>query len=93
LRPRSAHGGERADGRWVAWAVIVGGLRRRPVRPHAEIARRLLVLALLENDGVLVLGTSVLDTFGRLEVLEATAEMGLFFSPRSTPRSLPSRAK
>jgi L-fuculose-phosphate aldolase len=30
--------------------------------------------ALLENDGVLVLGTSVLDAFDRLEVLEATAE-------------------
>ncbi len=31
-------------------------------------------IALLENDGVLVLGTSVLDAFDRLEVLEATAE-------------------
>ncbi|MGC1276287.1 MAG: class II aldolase/adducin family protein [Planctomycetaceae bacterium] len=30
--------------------------------------------ALIENDGVLVLGTSILDTFDRLEVLEATAE-------------------
>ncbi len=29
---------------------------------------------LLENDGVLVLGTSILDTFDRLEVLETTAE-------------------
>ena len=57
-----------------------------------KIARRLLVLALLENDGVLVQGTSVLDAFDRLEVLEATAEMGLFFTPRSTLRSLPSRA-
>ena len=58
-----------------------------------KIARRLLVLALLENDGVLVLSTSVLDAFDRLEVLDATAEMGLFFTPRSTPRSLPSRAR
>jgi L-fuculose-phosphate aldolase len=31
-------------------------------------------IALLENDGVLALGTSVLDAFDRLEVLEATAE-------------------
>lgn len=31
-------------------------------------------VALLENDGVLVLGTSVLDAFDRLEVLESTAE-------------------
>ena len=30
--------------------------------------------ALLENDGVLVVGTSILDTFDRLEVLETTAE-------------------
>ncbi len=30
--------------------------------------------AILENDGVLVIGRSVLDTFDRLEVLEATAE-------------------
>jgi len=28
----------------------------------------------LENDGVLVCGTSVLDAFDRLEVLETTAE-------------------
>lgn len=31
-------------------------------------------IALLENDGVLVCGTSVLDAFDRLEVLETTAE-------------------
>jgi L-fuculose-phosphate aldolase len=31
-------------------------------------------IALLENDGVLVLGTSPLDAFDRLEVLESTAE-------------------
>jgi L-fuculose-phosphate aldolase len=30
--------------------------------------------ALLENDGVLVVGTSILDAFDRLEVLETTAE-------------------
>ena len=64
------------------------------VLPQAFVdAWRLLVLALLVNDGVLVLGTSILDAFDRLEVLEATAEMGLFFTPRSTPRSLPSRAR
>jgi L-fuculose-phosphate aldolase len=37
--------------------------------------------ALLENDGVLVLGASILDAFDRLEVLEATAE-ALIFSER-----------
>jgi len=31
-------------------------------------------VALMENDGVLVCGTSVLDAFDRLEVLESTAE-------------------
>ena len=31
-------------------------------------------VALIENDGVLVLGTGVLDAFDRLEVLESTAE-------------------
>ena len=30
--------------------------------------------AILENDGVLITGSSVLDTFDRLEVLESTAE-------------------
>ncbi|MFN3150388.1 hypothetical protein [Bremerella sp.] len=30
--------------------------------------------AILENDGVLVTGSSVLDAFDRLEVLEATSE-------------------
>jgi L-fuculose-phosphate aldolase len=42
-----------------------------------DLARRLSPrnpVALLENDGVLVLGTSVLDAFDRLEVLESTAE-------------------
>jgi L-fuculose-phosphate aldolase len=29
---------------------------------------------LVENDGVVVLGTSILDAFDRLEVLESTAE-------------------
>jgi L-fuculose-phosphate aldolase len=43
----------------------------------SEIVRRVSPrnpVALLENDGVLVLGTSVLDAFDRLEVLESTAE-------------------
>ena len=31
-------------------------------------------VALIENDGVLVIGTGVLDAFDRLEVLESTAE-------------------
>ncbi len=42
-----------------------------------ELARRVSPrnpIALLENDGALVLGTSILDAFDRLEVLESTAE-------------------
>ena len=42
-----------------------------------ELAQRMSPrnpIALLENDGVLVLGTSILDAFDRLEVLESTAE-------------------
>ena len=31
--------------------------------------------AILENDGVLVTGSTVLDAFDRLEVLESTAEV------------------
>jgi L-fuculose-phosphate aldolase len=47
--------------------------------------------AILENDGVLILGKSILDAFDRLEVLEATAE-ALIFSRRigaATPMSDP----
>lgn len=40
----------------------------------AEIVSPRNPAALLQNDGVLVTGRSVLDTFDRLEVLEATAE-------------------
>ena len=43
----------------------------------AAVAERLSPenpIALIENDGVLVCGTSVLDAFDRLEVLETTAE-------------------
>ena len=44
---------------------------------HGEIAQvvsKSSPAAILENDGVLVTGTSVLDVFDRLEVLESTAE-------------------
>jgi len=43
----------------------------------SEIARYVSTTspaAILENDGVLVTGTSILDAFDRLEVLESTAE-------------------
>lgn len=39
---------------------------------------------LLENDGVLVTGTSILDTFDRLEVLETTAEAIINSRPLGT---------
>jgi L-fuculose-phosphate aldolase len=40
----------------------------------ADLARPDFPVSLLENDGVMVLGTSLLDAFDRLEVLESTAE-------------------
>lgn len=46
-------------------------------RDPEELARRISPeqpIALLENDGVLVCGTGILDAFDRLEVLESTAE-------------------
>ena len=46
-------------------------------RDGQELAERISPknpIALLQNDGVLVLGTSILDAFDRLEVLETTAE-------------------
>jgi len=41
-------------------------------------------VALIENDGVLVCGTSVLDAFDRLEVLETTAEALINSRPLGT---------
>jgi L-fuculose-phosphate aldolase len=48
-----------------------------PFGNGADLAERVSLkqpIALLDNDGVLVCGTSVLDAFDRLEVLETTAE-------------------
>ncbi len=60
-----------------------------------EIAGQLSLeqpIALLDNDGVMVCGTSVLDAFDRLEVLESTAETlingRLLGSPKSMPDSV-----
>lgn len=42
-----------------------------------DLAERMTLtqpIMLLDNDGVMVVGSSVLDAFDRLEVLEATAE-------------------
>lgn len=41
-------------------------------------------VSLLENDGVMVLGTSLLDAFDRLEVLESTAEALINSRPLGT---------
>ena len=46
---------------------------RTTVRSPTSCRRR-SPAAILENDGVLVTGSSVLDAFDRLEVLESTAE-------------------
>ena len=44
---------------------------------------------LLENDGVLVVGSSILDTFDRLEVLETTAEAIINSRPIGTVTPMP----
>jgi L-fuculose-phosphate aldolase len=54
--------------------VIPFGLQYEDGERIAALVSPQKPIALLENDGVLVLGTSVLDAFDRLEVLESTAE-------------------
>lgn len=49
-------------------------LRHDETGAIAELVSPRRPIALLENDGVLVCGTSILDAFDRLEVLESTAE-------------------
>ena len=48
--------------------------------------------ALLENDGVLITGSSVLDTFDRLEVLESTAEAVINAGAIGTVATMPDSA-
>ncbi len=50
------------------------GVQYQPGSHIADFVSPKTPAALLENDGVLVVGTSILDTFDRLEVLETTAE-------------------
>ncbi len=74
--------GERLDARTIPESyillrdvtVIPFGLQYEDGERIAGMTSPERPVALLENDGVLVLGTSVLDAFDRLEVLEATAE-------------------
>lgn len=47
------------------------GLGDKPITAYVDSARP---AAIVENDGVVVVGSSVLDVFDRLEVLESTAE-------------------
>jgi L-fuculose-phosphate aldolase len=61
--------------------LLLGDLTRIPFGLQYEDGEQVAALvaserpiALIENDGALVLGTSVLDAFDRLEVLEATTE-------------------
>lgn len=50
------------------------GIQYRDSQQIAEYVSARSPAAILENDGVIVTGRSVLDTFDRLEVLESTAE-------------------
>lgn len=55
-------------------AVVPFGWQYEDGRRIAELVSPRRPVALVENDGALVLGTSPLDAFDRLEVLESTAE-------------------
>jgi L-fuculose-phosphate aldolase len=50
------------------------GVRFRDARELAELSSPRDPILILDNDGVQVCGTSILDAFDRLEVLESTAE-------------------
>lgn len=53
---------------------LPAGLHYQPSELIADHVSPKNPAVLLENDGVLVVGSSILDTFDRLEVLETTAE-------------------
>ena len=55
-------------------ARVPYGARFGDGRDLAALASPRHPILILENDGVMVCGTSVLDAFDRLEVLESTAE-------------------
>ncbi|MBS0201441.1 MAG: class II aldolase/adducin family protein [Planctomycetes bacterium] len=55
-------------------ARVPYGIQYQPDGPIAEYLSARSPAALLENDGVVVVGTSILDAFDRLEVLETTSE-------------------
>jgi L-fuculose-phosphate aldolase len=55
-------------------ARVPYGVQHRDDGLIADYISSALPAALLENDGVLVVGRDVLDAFDRLEVLESTAE-------------------
>jgi L-fuculose-phosphate aldolase len=58
--------------REVGWLPF--GVQFRDPQAVAQAVSPTRPIVLLENDGVLACGTSVLDAFDRLEVLESTAE-------------------
>jgi L-fuculose-phosphate aldolase len=55
----------------IPYGVQYGLESDRPVSDYVSLRQP---AAIVENDGVVVVGTSVLDVFDRLEVLESTAE-------------------
>ncbi|MET0622129.1 MAG: class II aldolase/adducin family protein [Pyrinomonadaceae bacterium] len=55
-------------------ARVPYGVQFREPEELARVVSPRAPIALLENDGVLVLGASVLEAFDRLEVLESTSE-------------------
>ena len=55
-------------------ARVPFGIQHQPNTRIADFVSSASPAAILENDGVLVTGSSVLDAFDRLEVLESTAD-------------------
>jgi L-fuculose-phosphate aldolase len=60
------------------------GLRYRDPAALAELSSPRDPILILDNDGVQVCGTTILDAFDRLEVLESTAEAMINSRPIGT---------
>ena len=60
------------------------GVRYRDPAELAELTSPRDPILILDNDGVQVCGTSILDAFDRLEVLESTAEAMINSRPIGT---------
>ncbi|MBI3865572.1 MAG: class II aldolase/adducin family protein [Planctomycetia bacterium] len=67
------------------------GVQYKSDGPIADFVSATSPAAILENDGVLVTGTSILDAFDRLEVLESTAEAVINASALGVVAAMPDK--